>query len=211
MDVKLKTLKLLAFKVLSNYIDVNVTVLDLLNVASKQTFLLNHYMNAPKATIFSLFLLLFNWSGQGADSNPPGLMTYQGYLTDSNGNALGGEAPANYDVVFRIYDIKEGGAASNILWTEQQTVTIDKGYFTSLLGEGSQVGSYAHGDLAAIFQSTTASDRFIGMTVLGLGGGDVEIAPRLRLVSSPYSLLATHAKTTNSKQLVSSPLHQYNN
>ena len=161
-----------------------------------------HYPWVPmffsRRSLCFLLISLALLDAGAADSKPPSLMTYQGYLTDSNGNALGGAAPANYDVVFRIYDIKEGGAASNILWTEQQTVTIDKGYFTLLLGEGSQVGSYAHGDLAAIFQSTTASDRFIGMTVLGLSGGDVEIAPRLRLVSSPYSLLATHAKTTNS-------------
>ena len=142
----------------------------------------------------SLFAHLFLGA---ADANPPSLMTYQGFLTDSNGNALGSSAPANYDVVFRIYDVKEGGTTSNILWTEQQTVTIDQGYFSVLLGEGSQVGSYEHGDLASVFDSNSASDRFIGITVLGLSSGDVEVAPRLRLVSSPFSLLATHARTAN--------------
>ena len=142
----------------------------------------------------SLFAHLFLGA---ADANPPSLMTYQGFLTDSNGNALGSSAPANYDVVFRIYDVKEGGTTSNILWTEQQTVTIDQGYFSVLLGEGSQVGSYEHGDLASVFDSNSASDRFIGITVLGLSTGDVEVAPRLRLVSSPFSLLATHARTAN--------------
>ena len=197
MNVKLKTLKLLTFKVSFNYIDLSVTVLDVLNVASKQTFLLNHYMNAPKATIFSLFLLLFNWSGQGADSNPPGLMTYQGYLTDSNGVPLGNSAPANYDVVFRIYNVKEGGGAANALWTEQQTVTVDKGYFSILLGEGSQFGSWAHGDLSDVFTGGTASDRFVELTVMDVGGSDVVIAPRLRLVSSPYSQLAQHARSAD--------------
>ena len=39
-----------------------------------------------------------------ADAKPPERMTYQGYLTDSNGVPLGNSAPANYDVVFRIYN-----------------------------------------------------------------------------------------------------------
>jgi|TARA_B110000467_G_C17876361_1_gene242490 hypothetical protein len=53
---------------------------------------------------------------------PPELMTYQGYLVDGNGKPLGSvvdpsdstqrvSAPANYDVVFRIYNVKSGGVA----------------------------------------------------------------------------------------------------
>ena len=112
---------------------------------------------------------------------------------DSNGTALGDSAPANYDVVFRIYDVKEEGHTSNILWAEQQTVTVDKGYFSILLGEGSQVGSEARGDLRQVFQGDSASDRFIGLTVSGVSGSDLEIAPRLRLLASPYSFTANHA------------------
>ncbi len=42
-------------------------------------------------------------------------MTYQGYLVDGNGAGRGhgftNVSPANYDVVFRIYDVKQGGVA----------------------------------------------------------------------------------------------------
>ena len=41
-----------------------------------------------------------------ADANPPERMTYQGYLVDGNGAVLGNSVPANYDVVFRIYDAR---------------------------------------------------------------------------------------------------------
>ena len=68
-----------------------------------------------------------------ADANPPERMTYQGYLVDGNGDPLGNSAPTNYDVVFRIYKAKQGGTA---IWAEQHTVTVDKGYFSVLLGEG---------------------------------------------------------------------------
>ena len=126
-----------------------------------------------------------------ADANPPERMTYQGYLVDGNGDPLGGSVPANYDVVFRIYNVKQGGTS---LWAEQQTVTVDKGYFSVLLGEGSQYGSESHGALSAVFDGGDASDRFIGITVGGLGGADVEIAPRLRLISSPFAFTATNAR-----------------
>ena len=73
-----------------------------------------------------------------ADVNPPERLSYQSFLVDGNGNALGSAAPKNYDVIFRVY----GSASGNDLkWSEQQAVTVDKGYFSVLLGEGSQVGS----------------------------------------------------------------------
>ena len=129
---------------------------------------------------------------QAADANPPERMTYQGYLVDGNGAPLGNSAPTNYDVVFRIYKAKQGG---NALWAEQQTVTVDKGYFSVLLGEGADTASgEPRGSLSGAFDGADASDRFIGITVSGLGGGDVEIAPRLRLVTSPYAFTASQAR-----------------
>ena len=127
---------------------------------------------------------------RGADANPPERMTYQGYLVDGNGAPLGNLAPANYDVIFRIYAVKQGGAA---IWAEQQTVTVDKGYFSVVLGEGSQYGSELHGNLSAAFDGADASDRFIGITV-EIGDVATEIEPRLRLVSSPYAYTASQAR-----------------
>jgi hypothetical protein len=133
---------------------------------------------------------------RAAEANqPPERMTYQGYLVDANGDPLGNLAPVNYVVIFRIYDVKQGGAS---LWAEQQTVTVDKGYFSVMLGEGSDFGNEpgASGGhfLSGAFSGAGIKDRFIGVTVKGLGGSDVEIAPRLRLVSSPYAYTATHAR-----------------
>ena len=88
------------------------------------------------------------------NANPPELMTYQGYLVDGNGSALGTKAPTNYDTVFRIYDVKQGGAA---IWAEQQTVTVDKGYFSVVLGEGSKFGNEPHAKLSSIFFGSNIS------------------------------------------------------
>jgi hypothetical protein len=140
--------------------------------------------------------LLFPLSLDAADDNPPEGLTYQGYLVDANSDPLGSPTPRNFDVVFRIYNIEQGGDTTNVLWTEQQTVTVDNGYFSVLLGEGSAVGSEAYPAISTIFRAADASDRFIGVTVKDLNGAGVDavIQPRLRLVTSPYSFLAKHAK-----------------
>jgi len=140
-----------------------------------------------------LTCLLFAPGSRAADANPPERMTYQGFLTDVNGVALGETAPRNYTAIFRVYPVATGGAPS---WTEQQTITVDKGYFSVLLGEGSAVGSEARPALSSVFTGTTASDRYIGITIKGpstVGTADVEILPRLQLMASPYAFLATKA------------------
>ena len=130
-----------------------------------------------------------------ADANPPERMTYQGYLVDGNGDPLGNSAPANYDVIFRIYKAKSGGEP---VWAEQQTVTVDKGYFSVLLGEGSSSGNEPRSEqISTAFVGADISDRFIGITVSGLGGVDLEIAPRLRLVASPFAFTATQARNVS--------------
>ena len=129
---------------------------------------------------------------------PPQFMTYQGYLTDASGNALGSAntGPKNYDVVFRIWDSQTAG---NELYAEQQTVTVAGGYFSVLLGEGSAYQSEPQPPISSLFTNGTASQRYVEITVQGIGAGtppaNVTIMPRLRLLSSPYSFLAGYAVT----------------
>lgn len=127
---------------------------------------------------------------RGADANPPDRMTYQGFLVDGSNTPLGNLNPRNFDTMFKIYDASQGGT---LIWSEQQTITVDKGSFSVLLGEGSAIGAEPRPPLSQVFGGTSASDRFIGITVKGLGATDVEIAPRLRLLPSPYSFLSRNA------------------
>lgn len=148
---------------------------------------------ALRVAVLGLFVLAAAVPAlRAADANPPERMTYQGYLVDANGVALGNTAPKNYDVLFRIYDDPSAG---NQLWAEQQTLTVDKGYFSVLLGEGSDVGSEPRPALSTLFADNTASDRFVEITVKGIGSGgsDSTILPRLRLLTSPYAFLAQRA------------------
>ncbi|MEY3275410.1 MAG: hypothetical protein RL153_675 [Verrucomicrobiota bacterium] len=123
-------------------------------------------------------------------ATPADLMSYQGYLVDANGAPLANSNPVNYTIVFRVYATSSGGSS---LWSESQTVTVDKGSFAVVLGEGVQEGSEPRPALSSLFASTSASDRYIGITVKGLSGGDPEIMPRLRLLPSPYAFLARSA------------------
>jgi hypothetical protein len=137
-------------------------------------------------TILSVALTLIG--AANAVESPPERMTYQGFLADANGVPIGNATPANFTIVFRIYDASQGG---NPLWSEQQVVTVDKGLFSVILGEGSQFQSESHGAISGAFTGSTADVRWVGITVVELGGA--EIAPRLRLLTSPYSFLAQSA------------------
>ncbi len=130
---------------------------------------------------------------RAADARPPELMTYQGFLVDANGAPLAPNNPANYPVIFRIFDQATGG---NRLWSEQQIVTIDKGNFSVLLGEGTEVSGESRPPLSQVFGGSglaaSASDRYLGITVT-INGAPTEILPRLRLLPAPYAYLARHA------------------
>jgi len=146
----------------------------------------------PYPTLFlaalcaALLCLVPGRLARAADAKPPTQLTYQGFLTDANGVPLGNTAPLNKTLIFRIYD---AATAGNLKWSAQQVVTLDKGHFSVLLGEGSQVGTETfNADLTSVFSgSSDVSDRYLQLTVDG-----VNIAPRLRFLPAPY---AVHART----------------
>jgi hypothetical protein len=167
---------------------------------SIQPFLVNH--GTARTALWRGALLwlvtLALLAGPGAASSarasaaPPDTMTYQGFLVDGNGNALAPTTPQNYPVIFRIYPVSSGAGAS--LWSEQQIVTVDKGSFSVLLGEGTPVGGELRPALSSVFAGATASERYISVSVT-IAGTTTEILPRLRLVPSPYAFLATSASS----------------
>jgi hypothetical protein len=147
-------------------------------------------MNLRKlSTILSLAAALLAISTRAADNNPPEQMTYQGFLADANGAGLAPSNPLNYDAIFRIYDASTGG---NLLWAESQIITVDKGLFSVILGQGSVNASEPRPSLSSVFASTSASDRFIAINVK-VGATTMDILPRLRLVPGAYSFLARNA------------------
>jgi hypothetical protein len=136
------------------------------------------------------------WAARGLSTGamPPTRMTYQGYVTDGTGAPIGTNGAVVARTVFRIFDALTGG---NAVWAEQQALAVEQGYFSAQLGEGSAVAGVSNppGGLADVFTGADASERYVGVTLLGFGAGgaDIEVTPRVRLTAAPYAYLATAA------------------
>lgn len=91
----------------------------------------------------------------------PGVISYQGTLTDGVGNPISG----NVDMTFRLYDAPSGGTP---LWTETRTganaVPVSNGLFNVLLGSLTPIPSSVW----------NAVDVYLGVEVTG----DTEMQPR---------------------------------
>ncbi|GIW07142.1 MAG: hypothetical protein KatS3mg060_1947 [Dehalococcoidia bacterium] len=112
--------------------------------------------------------------GQGfvTQSGAPGLMSYQGYLSDSAGQPISGTV----NLRFGLYETSTGGSP---LWQEtQNNVQVSSGFFSVLLGSISPLS-------AAFFSDTT---RYLGVAV-DTGSGFTSL-PRQRLASVPYAFQA---------------------
>jgi hypothetical protein len=172
-------------------------------------------MNA-KLSSSSLLLTAFLYLGLGSvqaqDPSVPSYINYQGSVTDANGLPLGATdatppvaEPINLRVLFRIYDSATG--PTNLLWTEEQTVTISLGQFSVLLGRGISFGSEDHGSIESVFTSNDGGgqegpQRFLGITVDNgdnvLDDGDVAISPRQQITTTAYSFRAGTADSVAS-------------
>lgn len=141
-----------------------------------------------------LMLVLHHDACLGQGPGAPDVIPYQGTLVNADGGALGAAVPVNYDLVFRIFDAPSGGV---LLWSEQQTVTVDAGRFSVQLGMGGAVGTEPRPSLGATFRTSTASDRYLETTVKAVGPGqsDSTLSPRSRLLPGPYAILGRHART----------------
>lgn len=106
----------------------------------------------------------------------PGLISYQGRLTDSAGLPLNG----NYSLTFSIYGSVAGGVP---LWTETQNpVVVVEGLFNVLLGSVSPLNE-------SLF---SGASRYIGVQV----NGGAELAPRRQIVTVAYAFAAVEADST---------------
>jgi hypothetical protein len=117
-------------------------------------------------------ILMLALSGGSAMAGVPQLLTEQGRLLDGTGVPVSG----SINVTFTVYDAPTSGTT---LWTETQTITLDSGYFSAILGETTPLP-------ATVFDGST---RYLGVTV----GTDTEMQPRQAVFSVPYALVAGNA------------------
>jgi hypothetical protein len=104
----------------------------------------------------------------------PRMLSYQGRLTDNSGSPV---PNGNYQLTFRLYQQENGGSP---FWTETQTVSVQNGLFSVLLGSVTPITSLPDGGTV-----------WLSLQV----GAEPELSPRLRIVSAAYSFLSEKAQT----------------
>ena len=132
-------------------------------------------------------------AGTGPQQN-----TYQGQIQKTSGVAL---SKGVYIIQARVWDNATGGT---VLWGRLYPVNVDgSGNFNVNLGDGGGTISPAPA-YDTLGQALDGGARFLGITVVQSPAGSVgsprEVAPRMQLVSSPYSLhagMAEYALTWN--------------
>jgi len=115
--------------------------------------------------VISFGLLVVQLFGQAI----PREISYQGVLNDAAGYTV---ADGVYSITFRLYSEASGGTA---LWSEQQSVTVEKGLFSVYLGSVNPLSAVPFDQVC-----------FLGMTI----GTGSELLPRTKLTPAPYSLMA---------------------
>jgi hypothetical protein len=102
---------------------------------------------------------------------------YQGRLADSSGNPINNTDPG-LGMTFALYTEETGGSP---IWSEPHTgVSVSDGLFSVKLG-----------NVNALSADLLNGDRWLGITI----GNDAEMAPREKLASVPYAMVAGEALT----------------
>src|SRR5690606_18889466 len=92
-------------------------------------------------------------------------MSHQGRVLEAGGDPVQGA----HTLRFALYAAATGGTA---VWTETDALTLDNGYFATILGDGTPL------DLDDL-----GGDLWLGITV----DAGTELSPRQQLVSAPYA------------------------
>ena len=152
---------------------------------------------------------------QGAHADVPNAISYQGRALTASGALMGAGTPITRTATFRIWGSASNSLTSDLLYSEQQVVTLAEGEFSVLIGQGrATVGTplgyseTAKGPPAlqvnTVFTSATC---YLGVTIDdGTAAVDNEISPRQQFVSSAYALRAKSADGTPSKAVTTAML-----
>jgi hypothetical protein len=126
----------------------------------------------------------------GSAAAVPPFLSEQGRLFTSAGAPV-----TNTDLAIRftIYTAVDGdGHGTGQLWTENQTVAVDDGYFSVVLGDTSGGGTALPANL---FNGST---RYLGIKV----GTDPEMEPLQEIVSVPYALVAQRVVSSTGTEII---------
>ncbi len=128
-------------------------------------------MNPRTWSSLLLGLVLLTLPAGATDAPPfvPDGLPQQGRLLDSNDQPVTGKV----DMTFNLYHQATGGTP---VWSEEQTVSVEAGYYAIVLGDPADTG------VQPITTDELAGPAWIGVTI----GGN-EMQPRLQLGTVPYA------------------------
>ncbi len=147
----------------------------------------------------------------------PDYLSYQGRALNADGTTIGAGTPVNRTITFRVWDHPSNGLAANLLYSEQQVVTIANGEFSALIGAGAATTGTPLGysestkGVPTVKISTPsvfgAATRYLGVTIDdGTAAVDNEISPRQQFVTSSYAFRAKVAESVDANAISSAML-----
>lgn len=163
------------------------------------------------ATLLATLCLLQSAHAQTSTSAVPTSISYQGRALTAAGALVGAGTPVNRTVTFRIWDHQTNSLVANLIYSEQQTVTIAEGEFSVLVGAGSGTagtplgfseaskGKSATPNPVLIGSAFGGASRYLGVTIDdGTAAVDNEISPRQTIVAGAYAFRAKFAEQLGS-------------
>jgi hypothetical protein len=156
------------------------------------------------APLLAALCLMQGVHAQTITSAVPGFISYQGRALNSSGTVMGSGTPVNRTLTFRIWDHATNSGTANLLYSEQQVVTIAEGEFSVLVGAGAAVtGESAKGPPTVKINDLSVFagvNRYLGVTIDDGADGntDNEVSPRQQIVASAYALRARYAEQLGS-------------
>lgn len=136
----------------------------------------------------------------------PEAISYQGRALTATGALMGAGTPVNRTVTFRIWDHASNSLFANLIYSEQQVVTIAEGEFSVLVGTGNAIqtsplgySETAKGRPTVLISSAFGgSVRYLGVTIDdGTVAVDNEVSPRQQIVSSGFAMRAKVAESVD--------------
>ena len=165
--------------------------------------------------IASLLATLCLFQSSHAATAVPDAISFQGRALTATGALMGAGTPVNRTVTFRIWDHPSNSLVTNLLYSEQQVVTIAEGEFSVLIGTGTATAGtpLTYSETEKGLPTVKISDafggvtRYLGVTIDdGTEAVDNEISPRQQFVTSTYAMRAKVAEGVDGSAITTAML-----
>lgn len=138
----------------------------------------------------------------------PEAISYQGRALTATGGLMGAGTPVTRTITFRIWDHPSNSLLGNLMYSEQQMVTIAEGEFSVIVGTGAASAGTPLGysetakgpPTVTISNALGGAFRYLGVTIDdGTLAADREIVPRQQMVSTAFAFRSKSTENLGSE------------